>query len=107
MLLFRNRRARWTSSFRSESGTTYAHLSGVKEKQRCYFGALGPARKPPCRTRDWPAMLKSGGMTLTGCDQALDFGDRRDVTAGADSGAVEGCGGAGEFELAGQRPLLQ
>ena len=41
--------------------------------------------------------LKGGGVAGSGCDQVLDFGEWGDVAAGADSGAVEGGGGAGEF----------
>ena len=37
----------------------------------------------------------------------FDLGQRGDVAARADSGAVESGGGAGEFELARQRPALQ
>ena len=43
---------------------------------------------------------------MAGGDQVLDLGEWGDVAAGADSGAVEGGGGAGEFELTGQRPAL-
>jgi len=46
-------------------------------------------------------LLKSAGVTLAGLDQTFDFGEWGNVAAGADSGAVEGGGGAGEFELAG------
>jgi hypothetical protein len=41
--------------------------------------------------------LKGGRVAVAGCDQVVDFGDWGDVAAGAYSGAVEGCGGAGEF----------
>ena len=41
--------------------------------------------------------LKGGGVARAGGDQVLDFGEWGDVAAGADSGAVEGGGGAGEF----------
>ena len=37
----------------------------------------------------------------------FDFGKWGDVPAGADASAIEGGGGAGEFELARQRPILQ
>src|SRR3954471_1190548 len=50
---------------------------------------------------------KGGGVAVAGCYQVLDFGECGDVAAGAYSGAVEGGGGAGEFELARQRPGLQ
>jgi len=42
-----------------------------------------------------------------GGDQVRDFVEWGDVAAGADAGAVEGGGGAGEFELAGERPCLE
>jgi len=42
-------------------------------------------------------LLKSAGVTLARCDEVLDFEEGGDVAASADSGAVEGGGGAGEF----------
>ena len=46
-------------------------------------------------------------MAGAGGDQVFDFGEGGDVAAGADSGAVEGGGGAGEVELTLKRPALQ
>jgi hypothetical protein len=72
-----------------------------------YFGgpshALKAAARPP---HSKIVRLKGGGVAGAGGDQVFDFGEGGDVAAGADSGAVEGGGGAGEFELAGERPAL-
>src|SRR5882672_8517628 len=35
------------------------NLSGATSKTCSYLGALGPARKPPSRTRDWPVMKEA------------------------------------------------
>ena len=37
----------------------------------------------------------------------FDFGDGADAAAGTDGGAIERSGGAGEFELARRRPVLE
>src|SRR5256885_6926872 len=37
----------------------------------------------------------------------FNFGDGADAAAGADGGAIERSGGAGEFELARRRPVLE
>jgi len=46
-------------------------------------------------------------MPSAGGDEVLDGGDGLDAGAGAEGGAIEGSGGAGEIELAGQGPALQ
>jgi len=46
-------------------------------------------------------------MSGAGGDELLDGIDGLDAAAGAEGGAVEGGGGAGEIELAGQGPALQ
>ena len=73
---------------------------------RCQSGGLSAAGRQDRRTPKI-VLLKGGGVALAGLDQTFDFGELGDVAAGADSGAVESGGGAGEFELAWQRPALQ
>jgi len=42
-----------------------------------------------------------------GCDEVGDLRERSDASAGSYGGAVESSGGAGEFELAIEGPVLQ
>src|SRR5215472_11272589 len=50
---------------------------------------------------------EDGGVAGTGGEEAVDGGERRDAAAGADGGAIERGGGAGEVELLLQGPALQ
>ena len=50
---------------------------------------------------------RRGGVVGAGGDEAGDFVEGVDAAASADSGAIEGCGGAGELELAVEGPVLE
>src|SRR5215467_9878446 len=50
---------------------------------------------------------EDGGGAGTGGEEAVDGGERGDAAAGADGGAIERGGGAGEVELLLQGPALQ
>ena len=52
-------------------------------------------------------MGEDGGVAGASGEEMLDGGERGDSTAGADGGAIERGGGAGEVELLLQRPALQ
>src|SRR5258708_4148324 len=53
------------------------------------------------------SLFRSLRMPSTGSHQVFDAFDGLNAAAGADGGAVEGGGGAGEVELSLQRPTLQ
>jgi len=46
-------------------------------------------------------------MTRARTYQSLDFGERADPTSRAEDGAIQGRGGAGEIQHAGQPPALK